>query len=154
MAKLYLQWYLWASVQSGMSMKTFFLKLDLFALWCNLEYLQICRMTHIWKIARFRKKHYQRKYYFKYDDNGSRHNWLLRKLRGTIVNIIWPPQVLFHCREFYFNAASFISLPRVLFYCREFCFTAASFVLPPQVLFSPPRVLFYCREFYFLRREY
>ena len=59
---------------------------------------------------------------------------LVRKLRGTIVNI-------FYHREFHFTAASFILLPRVLFDCREFCFTAASFVLLP-------RVLFYCREFY------
>ena len=90
---------------------------------------------------------------------------LVRKLRGTIVNIVLPPRVLFHCREiyftaatfillprvlfycreFYFTAASFILAPRVLFYCREFYYTAASFILPPRVLFSPPRVLFYCK---------
>ena len=67
---------------------------------------------------------------------------LLRKLRGTIVNIILPPRVSFYRREIYFAAASFILLPRVLFYCREFCFTAASFILAP-------RVLYYCREFYY-----
>ena len=32
------------------------------------------------------------------------------------------PQVLFHCREFYFTAASFSLLPRVLFYRHEFYF--------------------------------
>ena len=64
----------------------------------------------------------------------------IRKLRGTIVNIILPPRVLFYRREFYFTAARFILLPRVLFYCREIYFTAASFILAP-------RVLFYCREF-------
>ena len=95
-----------------------------------------------------------------------RHNrYVVRKLRGTIVNIILPPRVLFHCREIYFTAATFILLPRVLFYCREiyftaasfilvprvlfycreFYYTAASFILPPRVLFSPPRVLFYCK---------
>ena len=74
---------------------------------------------------------------------------LIRKLRGTIVNMILPPRVSFYCREFYFTAASFILLPRVLYYCREFCFTAASFVLPPRLWFSPPRVLFYRREIYF-----
>ena len=67
---------------------------------------------------------------------------VLRKLRGTIVNIILPPRVLFHCREIYFTAATFILLPRVLFYCREIYFTAASFILAP-------RVLFYCRKFYY-----
>ena len=67
---------------------------------------------------------------------------VIRKLRGTIVNIILPPRVSFYRREIYFAAASFILLPRVLFYCREFCFTAASFILAP-------RVLYYCREFYY-----
>ena len=87
---------------------------------------------------------------------------VVRKLRGTIVNIILQPRVLFHCgeiyftaetfillplvlfscREIYFTAASFILAPRVLFYCREFYYTAARFILPPRVLFSPPRVLF------------
>ena len=67
---------------------------------------------------------------------------VLRKLRGTIVNIILPPRVLFYCREIYFTAASFILLPRVLFYCRGIYFTAASFILAP-------RVLYYCREFYY-----
>ena len=86
----------------------------------------------------------------------------LRKLRGTIVNIILPPRVsfyrreiyfaaasfillprvLFYCRELYFTAASFMLAPRVLYYCREFYYTAARFILPPRVLFSPPRVLF------------
>ena len=69
-------------------------------------------------------------------------NTVVRKLRGTIVNIILPPRVLFYCREIYFTAATFILLPRVLFYCREIYFTAASFILAP-------RVLFYCREFYY-----
>ena len=66
----------------------------------------------------------------------------VRKLRGTIVNIVLPPRVLFHCREIYFTAATFILLPRVLFYCREFYFSTASFILLP-------RVLLYHREFYF-----
>ena len=68
--------------------------------------------------------------------------WFVRKLRGTIVNIISPPRVSFYRREFIFIAASFILLPRDLLYCREFYFTAASFILLP-------RVLFYCREFCF-----
>ena len=67
---------------------------------------------------------------------------VLRKLRGTIVNIIFPPRVSCYCREIYFTAASFISPPRVLFYCREIYFIAASFILLP-------RDLFYHREFYF-----
>ena len=67
---------------------------------------------------------------------------VLRKLRGTVANIILPPQVLFHCREIYFTAATFILLPRDLFYYREFYFSTASFILLPRVLF--------CRsEFYF-----
>ena len=41
---------------------------------------------------------------------------VLRKLRGTIANIILPPRVLFYRREIYFTAASFI-------------FSAASFIL-------------------------
>ena len=100
----------------------------------------------------------------------------LWKPRGTIVNIILLPQVLFYCCQICFNAASFILLPRVLFYHRKFYFTAVSFILPPQVLFYccefcftaasfifttmtlifttasfilPPRDLFYRREFYF-----
>ena len=66
----------------------------------------------------------------------------VRKLRGTIVNIILRLWVLFFRREIYFTVASFIFttasfilLPRDLFYCREFyfhchkfCFTAASFI--------------------------
>ena len=60
-------------------------------------------------------------------------NQVLRKLRGTIVRIILPPQVSFYRREFYLTAASFI-------------FTTASFILLPPVLFSLPRVLFYCPE--------
>ena len=66
----------------------------------------------------------------------------IRKLRGTIVNIILPPRVSFYRREIYFAAASFILLPRVLFYCREFYFSTASFILLP-------RVLLYRREIYF-----
>ena len=46
----------------------------------------------------------------------------LRKLRGTIVNIILPPRVSFYCREFHFTAASFI-------------FTAASLIILPHGLF-------------------
>ena len=98
---------------------------------------------------------------------------VLRKLRGTIVNIMLPPRVLFtaarfillprilfspprvlfYHREIYFPTASFILLPRVLFYRREFCFTAASFIFTTATLifttasiFLPPRVLFYCPE--------
>ena len=67
---------------------------------------------------------------------------VLRKLRGTIVNIISPPRVLFYRREFYFSAASLILLPRDIFYCGEFYFTTAIFVLLP-------RFLFYCRDFCF-----
>ena len=87
------------------------------------------------------------KYCFCYDE------WItmsyLRKLRGTIVNIISPPRVLFYRREFIFIAASFILLPRDLFYCREIYLTATSLVLPPRVLLSPPRILFYRRVIYF-----
>ena len=47
------------------------------------------------------------------------HNFIgvavIRKLRGTIANMIVPPRVSFYCREFYLTAASFILLPRVLF---------------------------------------
>ena len=66
----------------------------------------------------------------------------VRKLRGTIVNIILPPRVLFHCHEIHFTAANFSLLPRLLFYCREFYFSTASFILLP-------RVLLYRREIYF-----
>ena len=72
---------------------------------------------------------------------------MIRKLRGTIANIILPPRVLFYRREIYFTTARFILMPRVLFYCREFYITAASFVLLP-------RVLFYRREFYFHHRKF
>ena len=72
---------------------------------------------------------------------------VLRKLRGTVVNIILPPQVFFHCPEIFFTAATFILLPRVLFYCREIYFTAASSILAP-------RVLFYCHEFNFAAASY
>ena len=79
---------------------------------------------------------------------------LLRKLRGTIVNIILPPWVLFYRREFYFTAARSVLMLRGLFYCREFYFTAASFILLPQDLFYCPEFYFHCREFYFLHREF
>ena len=84
----------------------------------------------------------------------------VRKLRGTIVNIILPQRVSFYRCEFYFTAARFILLPRVLFYCRKFYFTAASLFYCPEFCFTAasfillPRVLFYCREFYFLHREF
>ena len=90
--------------------------------------------------------HYEITLVYKKENNLKRDNYrpvsILRKLRGTIVNIILPPRVLFHCREIYFTAATFILLPRVLFYCREIYFTAASFILAPQVLS-------YRRKFYF-----
>ena len=44
------------------------------------------------------------------------------KLRGTIVNVILPPRVLFYRREIHFTAASFI-------------FTTASFILLSRDLF-------------------
>ena len=49
-------------------------------------------------------------------------NLVLRKLRGTIVNVILPPRVLFYRREIHFTAASFI-------------FKTASFILLPRDLF-------------------
>ena len=72
---------------------------------------------------------------------------LQRKLRGTIINIILPPRVLFyrckfyfHRHKFYFSAASYILLPWDLFYCRKFFLV--SFILLPWVLY-------YCCKFYF-----
>ena len=78
----------------------------------------------------------------------------VRKLRGTIVNMILPPRVLFYRSEFYFTATKFILLPQILSYCREFYFTAARFILLPRVLFYRRKFYFHHRDFYFHHREF
>ena len=162
MVKLYLQWYLWASVVNTESFKCNYKMYKLpasswlfqhFAGSFFLQFVRFCVMKWLfltfwvvrsipwcgWIFVSYNAYHTE--LCFSSCCNLVLRFWFVLDVTfETQFYLISTKAQRYHCK-YNFTAATFILLPRVLFYCREIYFTAASFILAP-------RVLFYCREFY------